>query len=162
LIDDLLTLARGDAGARMPTEPVDLDDLVFEEVRAERSPSIELDVSRVSAAQVTANRDELRRVVRNLIDNARRHARRTVTIELHETDGWATLVVGDDGPGIPADRRADVFERFTRLDESRTGAGRAGLGLAIVRDIVTRHRGTVEIGESNAGGARVEVRLPCR
>lgn len=98
-----------------------------------------------------------------LIDIARRHANTTVDVELSEVGTQATLIVSDDGPGIPAERRSDVFERFARLDESRTGgAGHAGLGLAIVHDIVTRHNGTITIDDSPRGGARFEITLPTR
>ena len=99
--------------------------------------------------------------MRNLLDNARRYATATVSVELREHDGQAVLVVADDGPGIPADRRDDVFERFARLDEARSGrTGRAGLGLAIVHDIVERHGGTVTVDDAPGGGARFVVVLP--
>jgi signal transduction histidine kinase len=163
MIDDLLVLARSDAGAPgLSFLAVDLDDIVLEEVRAARTP-VPIDATRVSAAQVMGSADDLRRVVRNLLDNAARHARTTVAVGLVETDGMAILTVDDDGTGIPADRRTDVFERFTRLDESRTGGrGRAGLGLAIVHEIVTRHGGTVAIEDSPLNGARLTVTLPSR
>ena len=161
MIDDLLLLARGDAGGAPRTERVDLDDVVLDELRALPAPPPTVDRRGVSAAQVIGDRDELRRVVRNLLDNARRHATASVTVELAEADGRATLAVSDDGPGIPADRRAEVFERFSRLDAARsTGAGRVGLGLAIVHDIVARHGGTVTVDDGPAGGARFVVELP--
>ena len=117
-------LARTDAGATRLTEPVDLDDLVLEEIRATAGGPAIIDGHAVSAAQVVGDRDELRRVVRNLLDNARRYATTTVSVELREHDGQAVLVVADDGPGIPAERRDDVFERFARLDEARSGRTR--------------------------------------
>jgi signal transduction histidine kinase len=70
------------------------------------------------------------------------------------------LIVDDDGVGIPVDRRTEVFERFSRLDESRSGSGRSGLGLAIVADIVERHEGTVTIDQAPIGGGRFIVELP--
>jgi signal transduction histidine kinase len=77
-----------------------------------------------------------------------------VTFELYETDGRSELVVPDDGPGIPVEQREAVFQRFTRLDNARSReAGGAGLGLAIVHDIVVRHGGSISIGASEAGGA---------
>ena len=161
MIDDLLLLARGDAGGARRAERVDLDDLVLDELRALPAPPPTVDRRGVSAAQVIGDRDELRRVVRNLLDNARRHATASVTVELAEGDGRATLAVTDDGPGIPTDRRAEVFERFSRLDAARSaGGGRAGLGLAIVHDIVARHGGTVTVDDGPAGGARFVVDLP--
>jgi signal transduction histidine kinase len=162
MIDDLLALARSDAGVLGGrAETVDLDDLVLEEARARRTSSIAVDTRGVSGAQVRGQRDELRRVVRNLLDNAIRHAAANVTVELAEADGAATLTVTDDGPGIPRDRHAEVFERFTRLDDARAGgAGRAGLGLAIAHDVVTRHDGTIDVDAAYTGGARLVVKLP--
>ena len=161
LIDDLLVLARTDGEPTRRAEPVDLDDLVLEEIRAADGAPISIDGHAVSAAQVVGDRDELRRVVRNLLDNARRHATTAVSVELTERGGQAVLVVADDGPGVPAERRDEVFERFSRLDEARSGgAGRAGLGLAIVHDIVVRHGGTVVVADAPGGGARFVVALP--
>ncbi len=138
MIEDLLLLARSDAGTpSRRSEPVDLDDIVLEEIRASSRSAITVDASRVSAAQVLGDPDELRRVVRNLIDNACRHANTTVDIELTERGTQATLIVADDGPGIPPERRTDVFERFARLDESRTG--RAGRCRARTRDRPRHH-----------------------
>ena len=161
LIEDLLALARGDsAKGAVVAETVDLDDIVLAELRSSGN-GVRIDAGAVSAAQVVGDPAALRRVVRNIVDNARRHARSTVTVSLAEIDGTARLTIDDDGPGIAPERRADVFDRFTRLDESRTGAsGHAGLGLAIVHDIVARHRGTVTVDDAPGGGARFVVTLP--
>src|SRR5690606_11805939 len=101
-------------------------------------------------------------VVRNLVDNARRHARSTVTLALERTpDGGALLAVADDGPGVPEADRERVFERFVRLDEGRArSCGGSGLGLAIVWAAVAAHGGTVRCTRADSGGARFEVRLP--
>jgi signal transduction histidine kinase len=162
MLEDLLILARSDAGTPdRAAGPVDLDDIVLEELRSRPPTSVTIDASRVSAAQVVGDAGQLRRVVRNLVDNAARHGRSSVVIELAEVGTSAILTVTDDGPGIPPERRAEVFKRFARLDESRTGdAGGAGLGLAIVHDIVSRHGGTIDVGEGPAGGARFVVTLP--
>lgn len=122
---------------------------------------VTVDAAGVSGAQVRGDADQLTRVVRNLGDNATRHANRVVTLTLTETDRAAVLAIGDDGPGIPAEQRDRVFERFTRLDGARTTAGGgAGLGLAIARDIVRRHGGTLEIDPGHGPGARFVVTLP--
>ncbi len=162
MIEDLLLLARSDAGTvPTDTEDVDLDDIVLDEVAAASVGAVRIDASNVSAAQVTGSPAELRRVVRNVLDNARRHARSQITVELAERDGHARLVISDNGPGIPPDDRTRVFERFTRLDASRTGANHAGLGLAIVREIITRHQGQVEITDDpTLSGARIQITLP--
>ncbi|WP_407703905.1 ATP-binding protein [Streptomyces smaragdinus] len=97
----------------------------------------------------------------NLLDNARRHAARTVEVSLRRDGPTAVLAVCDDGPGVPPEQRERVFERFVRLDDARSrDDGGAGLGLAICRDVVTRHGGTVTAGTSALGGARFEARLP--
>jgi signal transduction histidine kinase len=149
LVDDLLLLARLDAGAGRPAEPCDLA-----EVARSVAPDAVLDLQ---PAPVVADRDALRRVVRNLVENAARHAstvRVTVTPEV-------LLLVDDDGPGIPEGERERVFDRFHRLDTPRSrDAGGAGLGLAIARELVTSLGGTVVAEASPLGGARLRVVLP--
>jgi signal transduction histidine kinase len=162
LVDDLLQLARTDAAGPPPTTAVvDLDDLVLAEAERVRAAGrLHVDLTGLSAAQVVGNADGLTRAVRNLVDNAARHARTTLAFSLAESDGHAVLAVTDDGPGIsPGDARR-VFERFTRLDAARGGDGGAGLGLAIAREIVTRHGGTIEVDTGYESGARVVVTLP--
>lgn len=161
LVDDLVQLARLDADPWLRDEPVDLEEIVFVEVRqARRWARVEVGEGEIAAARVVGDPDALTRVVRNLLDNAIRHATGRVDVGLGVAEPSATLTVADDGPGIaPADRRR-VFERFTRLDEARSrDAGGHGLGLAIVHDIVTAHHGDVHV-EDNEPGARFVVRLP--
>ena len=99
-------------------------------------------------------REQLQRVVRNLLDNAARHADSMVAVELHRRDDDVELTVDDDGPGIPADDRERVFERFTRLDDGRArDAGGLGLGLSMVKAITEQHGGTVTIEDAPLGGA---------
>ena len=166
LVDDLLHLARADAGAlRGVMEPVDVDDLVLREARRLRERGqVTVDVSGVSAAQTVGDAADLGRMVRNLADNAEHHAHGTVRFTLAEQDGSLELEVLDDGPGIAAADRERIFERFTRLDDARArDSGGVGLGLAIVREIVARHNGTVAAADPPAGsgpGARLVVRLP--
>jgi signal transduction histidine kinase len=140
---------------------VDLDELVLREARRARErDGLVVDVRGVSAGRVRGDPDRLRQVVRNLVDNAARHARSTVTLRLQAQAGSAVLTVADDGPGIPPAERERIFERFTRLDEARaTDNGGYGLGLAITREIVAAHGGTVE-AEDPPIGASLVVRLP--
>ena len=121
LVDDLLLIARTGAGvsAKDRWTAVDLDDIVFEEARRVPSP-VRIDVGQVSAGQVNGDAEELRRVIRNLLDNAMRHATRAITVELDSGDGRVTVAVDDDGPGVAPEDRVRIFERFVRLDESRT------------------------------------------
>lgn len=163
LVDDLLYLARADAGeAPLRRLPVDLDDIVLREVAAIRARGdVAVDASGVSAAQVDGDSDALRRAIRNVLDNAERYAASAVTVSLAERDGYATLAVADDGPGIPADQREHVFERFARLDAARArGTGGTGLGLSITREIVGRHGGAVGIADRPGGGTVVTITLP--
>jgi signal transduction histidine kinase len=163
LVDDLMLLAAADEHAlRLQARPLDLDDLVFDEARRLRANTrLRIDTTEVSAGRVEADAVAARRVVRNLADNAARHARSQVHLRLAERDGWVVLDVDDDGPGIGADERARVFERFVRLDDARArDAGGAGLGLAIVAELVTAQGGDVSVAESTLGGARFTVRLP--
>ena len=120
-----------------------------------------IDTSHVSAGRVRGSAAQLGRAVRNLVDNAARHAQGRVVVTLRRDDGDVVLVVDDDGPGVPAADRDRIFERFTRLDESRArDAGGVGLGLSMVRAIVERHAGTVTVDDAPGGGARFVVRLP--
>lgn len=162
LIEDLLLLARSDEDVlTLQRVDVDLDDLLFdEEMRLRGRPGLRTH-SRISPCRVTGDRAALSRAVRNLVDNAVRHARTVVTLECHADSGTAVLTVADDGPGIAPADRARVFERFVRLDPTRTRAsGGTGLGLAIVDQIVRAHHGTVTVGESMDGGALLTVTLP--
>ena len=161
LVEDLLQLARGDDVADSEFRPVDLDDIVLREARRLRERGrVSVDLKGVAAAQTMGDPQQLARVVRNLLDNAERHAASTVTVALHETDGRALLTVCDDGDGIsPADRDV-IFERFTRLDDARArDTGGAGLGLAIVRDIIKRHHGSVDLDSRAATCFVVELPL---
>lgn len=166
MVDQLLLLARSDAGmVANVREPVDMDDAVYAvqtSVRAEsRRRGVKVDLRKVAAVQVVGDPALLEQVVRNLIDNAVRHARTTVQVTLTDDREVAQLTVDDDGPGIPKRLRRRVFERFTRLDDARDRQdGGVGLGLAIVADIVQAHGGTVRVLDSPLGGARFQVKLP--
>jgi signal transduction histidine kinase len=165
LVRDLLFLAREDSGeSEPPQQLVDLDDVVLEEsARVRAGGTTVVDTSRVTAAPVRGNRDDLARLVRNLLENARDHAAGVVDVTLSNGSNGSnevTLTVEDDGPGVPAEHRDRVFERFYRADPSRDRATTGtGLGLAIVRSVAARHHGTVELADGNRG-ARFVVRLP--
>lgn len=162
LIEDLLLLAHGDSAAALPEDPVDLDDLVFAEAKRLKSgTALRIDTTAVGAGRVNGDARALGRVLRNLGDNAARHAVGRVAFSLSESNGSVLATVEDDGPGIAAGERTRVFERFVRLDHARTrDGGGSGLGLSIVAQVVAAHRGSVQVVDSPLGGARVEVRLP--
>ncbi len=161
LVDDLLALARLDAHPRLRRAPVDLDDLVLDEMRrVQGRSSHRIDSHGVSGGRVLGDADALDRVVKNLLDNAIRHARDTVTVRLRTDHTTVTLTVADDGSGIPAADRDRIFDRFIRLEDARTrDAGGSGLGLAIVRDVVAAHRGNIAV-EDNHPGTRMVITLP--
>lgn len=162
VVSDLLHLARADAGLLGGRrEGVDLDDLVLRETRRLRADGHRIVIDDLSAAHVVGDAGQLGRMVRNLLENAVRHADRSVDVSLDEVDGFARLAVADDGPGVPPDERERVFERFARLDAARSDAdGGTGLGLAIVAEIVQAHGGQVRVDDATGGGARFTVSLP--
>jgi signal transduction histidine kinase len=121
---------------------------------------LHVDTAGVSGGRIDADPAAIRRVLRNLTDNAARHARSTVVLHLAQTDGQVVLDVDDDGPGIATDDRERVLDRFVRLDDARTrDAGGAGLGLAIAAELVAAHGGDIAIDASPAGGTRVRLRF---
>lgn len=164
LVDDLLQLARLDGSPipEAPLVPVDLDAIVERvaaDLRAEGRVAV--DTTAVEPVQVAGRTDQLRRVVANLAENAARYAQTSVRFEVGQRDGAAFVAVSDDGPGIPAEDRERVFERFSRMDSSRTGAtGGTGLGLAIARAIAVDHGGTVGVDPAYSAGTRMVVTLP--
>jgi len=163
IVEDLLLLTRIDEGTlRIKHAPVDLDDLMFEEAaRLRASTDLRVDVGGVSAGRVSGDREKLERLLRNLTENAARHARTTISLALGEGDGEVVMTVDDDGEGVEGMHRARIFDRFVRLEDSRNrDSGGSGLGLAIVREIAAFHRGTVDVIDSSLGGARFEVHFP--
>ncbi|TBN57995.1 HAMP domain-containing protein [Glaciihabitans arcticus] len=163
IVSNLLVLAHADEQSlSLASTAVDLDDLLLAEAsRLRGSTELAIDSSGVGAVRVTGDNGLLAQVVRNLVDNAARHATSRMRISLVESSGGASFTVEDDGPGIPEADRERVFERFVRLDDARgRDAGGTGLGLAIVRELVVAHGGSVTIGVSPLGGAAMAVHLP--
>jgi len=162
LVDALLVLSRLDEGAALDRRPVDLDDVALEEVaRLRGRADVRVDGSGIAACRVDGDARLLALAVRNLADNAARHAASTVTVTTASTADGVVLAVADDGRGIPASERERVLDRFVRLDEGRDrDSGGSGLGLAIVRAVAEAHGGSARIEDSPGGGARVVLRLP--
>jgi signal transduction histidine kinase len=162
LIDDLLLLARADErGLDIAREDVDLDDVTATEVeRLRRDTDLEVTAD-LEPARMTGDPAALARVLRNLVDNAARHAVSRVSVSVRQELEYVLVEVGDDGPGIPPADRLRVFDRFVRLDTDRSrSAGGTGLGLAIVREVVVAHGGSVTIGDGVGSGTTVTVQLP--
>lgn len=161
IVDDLLMLARLDAGVRDSREQIDLGRLVAGEVK--RQPYRHKVLLRLKPdVVVQGNRIQLSRLLTNLLANADRHATDEVEVHVGSEGAEAVLEVTDDGLGIPADQRDRVFQRFTRLDAARSRcAGGTGLGLPIARDIASAHQGRLYAADSMTGhGARLVLRLP--
>jgi signal transduction histidine kinase len=163
LVEDLLLLAKADdTGIRMRRTDVDLDDLVAAEIQRLRSSAPELTVTGdVHPVRVVGDPARLSQVLRNLVDNAARAAHTTVRLTTAEQNGSAIITVEDDGDGIPEADRQRVFERFVRLDTSRSRAsGGSGLGLSIAQEIARAHNGTITLNSSSTGGTTAVVTLP--
>ncbi|MEU2347115.1 HAMP domain-containing sensor histidine kinase [Modestobacter sp. NPDC049651] len=165
LVEELLLLARLDAGRELTTEDVDLTELAVDAVSDAHAAGHEhrwqLDLP-PAAVTVPGDRARLHQVLANLLANGRAHTPEgtLVTVGLRVDEGWAVLTVTDDGPGIPEPLRSKVFERFARGDASRSrSAGSTGLGLAIVHAVVSAHGGAVEV-DSHPGRTVFTVRLP--
>ena len=171
LVGDLLVLASVDAGAPTPeAAAIDLDDVVLEEAaRARTTGELELDTSRVSAAPVRADRGEVQRIVRNLLDNAVAHA--SCRVEVRVCDGVRPRPArrARRRPGVPDEERELIFERFHRGDRARSAgsAGRdtggSGLGLAIARGLAERaggHLGLADQDGEPVPGAHFVLLLP--
>ena len=162
LTEGLLVLARLDAQAPSRREAVDVGRIVAEELLDVRRGDITVTASEPDVpAVVRGDSAQLRRMIRNLISNAERHADRRLDVTTQLDASKVAIIVADDGPGIPAGERERVFERFVRLDAARTAdEGGTGLGLAIVHDIATAHGATVRITDTVPNGTTVTVELP--
>jgi two-component system OmpR family sensor kinase len=167
LVEDLLLLARLDAGRPLESRPVDLTRLAIDATSDARAAGpdhrwqLELPEGPVL---VQGDGQRLYQVLANLLSNARMHtpAGTTVTVALGADypRGAAELNVADNGPGIPDELRPDLFERFVRGDSSRSrAAGSTGLGLSIVAAVIAAHHGTVSV-DSRPGQTRFTVTLP--
>ena len=169
LVDDLLLLARLDAGRPLERKPVDLTRLAIDATSDARvaAPSHRwlLDLS-PEPVLVPGDEPRLRQVLANLLSNAAKHTPADSTVNVavaaNQVAGSASLSVTDNGPGVPAELRSSLFERFVRGDPSRSrAAGSTGLGLAIVDAVTTAHGGRVDL-TSHPGQTRFTVTLPLR
>jgi len=164
LVEDLLLLARLDEGRPFDRTPLAFDEVVMEAVETARTlepgRAIETELSSVI---VSGDRDRLRQMVDNLLTNIREHtpAAAPARVELRTVDGHAELAVSDGGPGMTAEDRDRVFERFYRADESRTRAsGGTGLGLSIVAAVAEAHGGSASVCSTRGEGTTISVELP--
>jgi two-component system, OmpR family, sensor kinase len=170
VVDDMFTLARVDTGSYpIRTTPMYLDEVIDEVVRATRvvagTRDVALETHLVTSAAFTGDEELIRRMIVNLIDNAVRHTPGggSVRVELDETDTGFAIAVKDQGPGIPAEIRSHIFERFFRGDGSRwSPQDGGGLGLALARWIARAHGGDVVLARSSPAGSTFVIALPAR
>lgn len=160
LVGDLLVLASADAGVTADAAPIDLDEIVLEEAtRARPGTRAEIDTRQVSAAPAYAVPGDVRRVVRNLVENAAEHAHSRVELVVRLDHQVAMLDVVDDGDGIAPEDRERIFDRFYRADAARARGAGSGLGLSIARSLARRSGGEVEALD-RADGAHLRLTLP--
>ncbi|MEU0377879.1 HAMP domain-containing sensor histidine kinase [Streptomyces cyaneofuscatus] len=165
LAADLLLLARLDAGEKPGAARLEVGALVREEVSQRTGDriavTVEVEAAEGASYEVNGSRGQLARVVGNLLDNAQRHAESLVAVRVAADGAGVRVEVRDDGAGVPEDERERIFERFVRLDDARSrDDGGAGLGLAIARDVATRHGGTLTVHRAPEGGAAFRLQLP--
>jgi two-component system osmolarity sensor histidine kinase EnvZ len=158
MLEAYLAFARGDMGEQ--AEPTDmaafLQELKADAERHGHTTSVEFSGQPI----VTVKPAAFKRLVSNLVSNAARYAS-SIAISGNRDHRWLTVSVDDDGPGIPANKREDVFKPFLRLDDARNqDKGGSGLGLAIARDIARAHGGDIILDDSPLGGLRATVRVP--
>lgn len=165
LVRDLVSLARLDAGDELRLERLDLTRLVedvYEQAKA-LAPSREINLRANDSAWVEVDVDRMRQVLLDLADNAIKYTppEAHINFAVQCYDSTAQVSVADNGPGIPAEDRAHLFDRFYRAEQSRTREkGGAGLGLAIAKKIVDAHRGSISVAAPDEGGTVFSVRLP--
>ena len=167
LVADLLLLARLDRPQAMEPAPVNLASIIRDAATDSQAidPDYPIVVDSEDSVRVSGDEQRLTQVVTNLLSNARIHTPKgtSVLMALRNENGRVILDVIDDGPGLPEDDSEKLFERFYRIDSSRSrGTGGAGLGLAIVAAIVAAHDGTIEAANEEGHGARVTVNLPAK
>lgn len=162
LVEDLLTLAKADSHALVRRfAHIDLEDVLDREVRRVRTLIGHRLVVGLEPARVRGDADRLAQVFRNVLDNAVRHARSSVEVSTVVDVEAVHVRIDNDGSTIEASQRARVFERFVRLDESRSrDGGGSGLGLAITAEIVRLHKGSIVATETPSGWCRFEITLP--
>jgi len=158
MLEDYLAFAQGDAGEA--SEIVDVPALLDEIAESARRTGDVVETGFDGEPRALVRALGFRRCIANLVGNAAKHANR-IELKARHAEGWLKVTVDDDGPGIPADERENVFRPFYRLDPGRNvDAGGTGLGLAIARDIAISHGGDVILADSPLGGLRAVLMIP--
>lgn len=153
MIEGYLAFARGEGTEQV--RPVDLSQMLEEVAAGARRAGADVTLETPRGLTLPLRPDAVRRAITNLVDNARRHARRVALAAVPQSGRNVQVTVDDDGPGIPLDRRESVFRPFQSGE-----AGGTGLGLSIARDIIRAHGGEILLEQSPLGGLRARIRLP--
>ncbi|TDC98039.1 HAMP domain-containing histidine kinase [Nonomuraea deserti] len=160
IVGDLLTLTRLQAGTLGEREELDLAELVRAEISC-RPCTVGINLRSRGAVTVWGARSDVHRLLANVLDNAQRHARHSVQVEIRQEGDTAELTVTDDGTGIPDADHEGIFAAFVRLDTTHhNGWNGTGLGLTIARAVAQAHHGTLHAEHAPTGGARLIFRLP--
>jgi len=159
MLEDYMAFAKGDSGEK--TRRSDIRKLLEEAQAAAKTEGKEIRLEvRQDPLVAALRRNAFKRAIVNLVSNAVRHAS-LVSIRALRSRGWLTITVEDNGPGIPPDRREEVFRPFHSLNKARNQDTKSsGLGLAIARDIIRGHGGEITLGESALGGLKAVIRIP--
>ena len=159
MLEGYLSFVSGEGGERSTF--VDMNELVLSVLNKYRTKDSFIRYKTNDQVSAIQGREQaLKRAVTNVISNALKYGK-TVAVALESTDRRLELIIDDDGPGIPKDKREDVFKAFYRLEESRNKeTGGVGLGLAITKDVITSHGGKIELLDSPLGGLRVLISIP--
>ena len=160
MLDGYLSFVSGEGGES--SEMVDLNEMILSIINKFRNKDALVRYSTSGTVEAIQGREQaLKRALTNIISNAFDYAKGNISVKLENNESKVFIAVDDDGPGIPEDKREDVFKAFYRLEESRNKeTGGVGLGLSIAKDVVTSHGGTIELHDSKLGGLRVLIAIP--
>lgn len=159
MLDGYLSFVSGEGGEKSTF--VDVNEMILSIINKFRNKKALIRYSTNDQVSAIQGREQaLKRALTNVISNAFRYGK-TIAVNLESNDKKLIIAIDDDGPGIPEDKREDVFKAFYRLEGSRNKeTGGVGLGLSIAKDVVASHGGTIELVDSSLGGLRVQISIP--
>ena len=159
MLDGYLSFVSGEGGEK--SSFVDVNEMILSIINKFRNKKALIRYSTNDQVSAIQGREQaLKRALTNVISNAFRYGK-TIAVKLESNDKKLMIAIEDDGPGIPKDKREDVFKAFYRLENSRNNeTGGVGLGLSIAKDVITSHGGTIELDDSSLGGLKVLVSIP--
>ena len=159
MLDGYLAFVAGEGGE--PSTFVDMNEMILSIINKFRNTKAMIRYSTNDQVSAIQGREQaLKRAITNIISNAFNYGQ-TIAVKLENNDKKMEITVDDDGPGIPEDKREDVFKAFYRIEGSRNKeTGGVGLGLAIAKDVITSHGGKIELSDSDMGGLRVVISIP--